>query len=696
MRSTDQTVAQDGAETAPSPAASARSVFPRAIHARDAYRDALEARNAGRGLMDGQNAYRAALWQMRPALGGILGFSAVLNVLMLTGSIYMLQVYDRVLSSRSVPTLIGLFAIVVVLYGFLGLYDFLRSRLLSRAALRLDQTLGPQAFRAMVGAGGGAKAGGEQPLRDLDSLRGFLSGPAVTALFDVPFVPLYLAVLFVIHPLLGWVTVAGAGVTALIALANQAFTAGPTQGAATLDGAERDFAETGRRNAETIVAMGMAGAVTARWQRMHHDTLALGQRGSDPSEMLAAGSRAFRMLLQSAILSLGAWLVIRGEMSGGMIIASSVLTGRALMPVDQLIGQWRSLGRAIAAHRKLDAAFTRPDAGAQPIALPPPTGAITVSHLTFLPTAGQGARQGAEARPILSDVSFTLASGDGLGVIGSSASGKSTLARLLVGALSPDKGEIRFDAATPDQWDPAVLGTRIGYLPQVVEMMPGTIRDNIARFHPEATDEGVIAAARLTGVHEMILRLPDGYATRVGGATGRPVLSGGQLQRIGIARAVYGMPAIVVLDEPNSNLDIAGDAALSRTIAALRDAGSTVIVMAHRPSALAAVNKLLVLAGGKVRAFGDKAAVLANHAKTQGQGQEQEAEVAAAKAPTVLLARAATLTRLRANTPRPGSPDLPTSQTAAQPVPQPVPQAVPQTVPHIVRMAGPPQRKQSA
>lgn len=592
----------------------------------------LETDKQGPGRSD--NRYRAALSTLTPVLLGVLAFSAVVNVLMLTGSIYMLQVYDRVLTSGSVPTLLVLFAIVVLLYVFLGFFDFLRARLLSRAALQLDQRLGAAAFRAWVEAGvagkvGSGKTASVHPLRDIDALRGFLAGPTVTALFDVPFVPLYLGILFLLHPWLGWLTLAGAAITGGMAWLNRALTAQPVKQAAECDAVERHFSDKTHRGAEAILAMGMQSALLDRWRGLRDDTLAIGQRGSDPSEMLAAASRAFRMLLQSAILTLGAYLVLKGGISGGMIIASSILSGRALAPVDQLIGQWRSLGRATAAHRRLTTFFADQTAQATPISLPALSGQISISKLTRLAGAGRG---GAPS-PILSEVSFALEPGDGLGVIGNSACGKSTLARLLVGALRPDSGEIRFDDATPEQWDAVQLGRQIGYLPQVVTLLPGTIRDNIARFDPLAEDADVIAAARLTGVHEMILKLPDGYGTSLGGSDDLP-LSGGQIQRLGLARAVFRMPKIVVLDEPNANLDVAGDDALTQTIAALRQAGSSVIVMAHRPSALAAVNKLMILRAGVVAHFGDKLEILA---EMTGQNSSQIAgqTVAAPDAPAM-------------------------------------------------------------
>lgn len=558
--------------------------------------------------------YRAALRRLRPAVVTVALFSALLSLLMLTGSIYMLQVYDRVLSSGSVPTLVGLFAIVIVLYGFLGLYDFLRSRMLSRAARLLDLGAGPETFRVWLRSGvpGGAEGDkAAQPLQDLGILRSFISGPAIVALFDTPFVPLFLAVLFLIHPWLGWMTVGGALVVAGLAALNRFITRPAIREAAALDGQERDFTERGRRNAEAIIAMGMEDTITRRWQALHDQTQTSGQRGSDPSEVLASSSRAFRLLLQSAILTLGAYLVLQNQMTAGMIVAASILSGRALAPVDQVIGQWRSIGRALEAHRRLGMFFDDRAQAARPrIDLPAPTGQITVSRLTKLAPGWTGARAGADRPRILHQVSFTLEPGDGLGVIGNSASGKSTLARLIMGAWTPDAGEIRLDGATPDQWDPAVLGRSVGYLPQTLDMLPGTIRDNIARFDAQASDRAVIEAAKLAGVHDMILGLPDGYATMLGGAGGAQPLSGGQIQRLGLARALYGRPRLVVLDEPNSNLDVAGDDALARAIATLRENGATVIVMAHRPSAIAAVNKLLILHNGMVARFGDKDAVL--------------------------------------------------------------------------------------
>lgn len=549
-----------------------------------------------------RNPYRQVLRQMRPVFVAAAAFSALINILMLTGPLYMLQVYDRVLSSGSVATLQGLFVIVVVMFTFMGIYEFLRSRLLGRAAVRLETQLGPLALQTWISQGSNSLAA---PLRDLSTLRAFLSGPAVGAFCDLPWIPIYLGVLFLIHPWLGWLTVAGAGVVALAAWVNRRLTYKVMERSAQKDAEARRFAEQGLRSAGLLRAMGMEHRIAAYWWRLQADAIGTGQQGSDVSEGLGAFSKTFRLFLQSAMLSLGALLVLRHEMSAGMIIASSILSGRALGPVDMLIAQWRAIGQAVAAHRGMLAFFEGRGTTAPRLALPAPTGAISVRGVTCL---APGATPGSERARMLSGVSFDLSAGEGLGVIGNSAAGKSTLARVLVGSLTPDAGEIRFDGATRDQWDPERLGRSIGYLPQIVELLPGTIRDNIARFDPEASDDAVIAAARLAGMHDMVLALPDGYATRVGMA--EQPLSGGQIQRLGLCRAIFGMPKIVVLDEPNSNLDAAGEAALAEAVRALRAAGSTVILMTHRTSALAEMNRILLLNAGQVVRLGGRDEVL--------------------------------------------------------------------------------------
>lgn len=560
------------------------------------------------------NLYREALQGLRRTFVAVGIFSACVNVLMLTGSLFMMQVYDRVLGSGSVPTLIGLLAIVVVLYGFLAFYDFLRVRFLSRAAYRLDKTLGGRGFDLWIRTALSGNPALRRPLNDLATIRGFMTGPAMLGFFDLPWMPFYLLIVTLIHPWLGVLTIFGALVVTGLAVAGQLLTEASYKRAMGMDAAESFFVEQCYRTAETIYALGMTRRIGARWRAMHDEGLWSGQRGSDKSEVLSVASKTFRMLLQSGTLALGAYLAIRQEVSPGLMLAISVISGKALSPIDQVIGQWRLIVKAREAHRRLTELMAGPPVAPAPIELPEPTGQIAVRGLTkFAP----GQRNRADRPPVLSDVSFQLAPGDGLGVIGPSASGKSTLARLLAGSWQPDAGEIRLDGAALPQWSTEQLGRHVGYLPQQVELLSGTIRDNICRFDPEAKDEDVVAVAKLTGVHEMILSLPQGYGTEMG-FSGFP-LSGGQVQRIGLARALFGSPKIVILDEPNSNLDAAGDEALARALLDLRARGTTVILMAHRPSALAAVNKLLVLQNGQVSHFGDRDEVLAQATRPTGQ-----------------------------------------------------------------------------
>lgn len=552
-----------------------------------------------------ENSYVRALRQLKRSFWLVGLFSALVNILMLTGPMFMLQVYDRVLSSGSVPTLQGLFLIVVVLFAFLGFYDFLRVRLLSRSAYRLDQDVGATAYDIWMRSGLGHAAVPSRPLNDLSAIRSFLPSPAMLGMFDTPWIPFYLLVVFLVHPWLGFLTLGGLFIVVTVALINQMTTRKPYEQAMSMDGAESFFVEQTRRNAESIVPQGMASRLQGRWGEMHRRGLGTGQLGGDRAEGFTAGSKAFRMLLQSSLLGLGGYLALQQEISAGMIVATSIIAGRALAPVDQVIGQWRMILRAREANRRLHAIFAAEERRQFPKAdLPAPEGHLLVQSLTKL---APGTSVGDRA-PILDNVSFALEPGDAMGVIGPSASGKSTLARLLVGAWRPDAGEVRLDGATLDQWPDDALGRHVGYLPQHLELLAGTIRDNIARFDPEAQDEAVIEAAKIAGVHEMILQLPQGYMTELG--YGLHPLSGGQMQRLGLARALYGTPRYVVLDEPNSNLDASGDEALGRAILHLRSKGSTVIVMAHRPSAIAAVNKVLVLHHGRVGEFGDKDEVL--------------------------------------------------------------------------------------
>lgn len=548
--------------------------------------------------------YTEAFKRARGAFLAVALFSAAVNVLMLTGPIFMLQVYDRVLSSGSVPTLQALYIIVVVLFVFLGLYDFFRTRIMSRAAYRLDQNVSEGAYAIWMRSALADQPLLKRPLADLATVRGFMSSPIILGFFDLPWIPLYVAVCFLVHPWLGMLTLAGLFIVMALALLNQIFTRKHTAKAMQMDGTESFFVEQSRRTAEAVIPMGMRKGVSARWSEMHRDGLATGQVGGDRGQGFTAASKAFRLLLQSSLLGLGGYLALQQQITAGMIVATSIIAGRALAPIDQVIGQWATVVRAREAHKRLKSTFADAPLQRPVVDLPPATGNLAVGGISkFVP--GDRAR---ERAPILDAVSFALEPGDALGVIGPSASGKSTLARILVGATQADEGSVRLDGATLDQWSEDQLGNQIGYLPQKLELLTGTVRDNIARFNADASDEDVISAARIAGVHDMILQLPDGYATQLTIDAGP--FSGGQLQRIGLARALYGMPRYLVMDEPNSNLDAAGDTALSNAIMTMREAGSTIVVMAHRPSAIAAVNKVLVLHGGRVADFGPRDEVL--------------------------------------------------------------------------------------
>lgn len=542
------------------------------------------------------NPYTKALKRLRKSFVQAGLFSAVINVLMLTGPLYMLQIYDRVLASGSIPTLTGLFIIVVALYCFLGAYEFFRARILSRAAYRFDEMVGEATFKDLVTQQGH----GSTAMRDLDILRGFLSGPALRGLFDVPWIPVFLIAIFIIHPWLGYLTLAGAAVVTAFALINQWATLGAMSNSLQQDAQERRLVAQVQRNSEAVRALGMRQALADRWRVQRNEGLHFNQKAGDRSEGVYASSRAFRLLLQSLLLTAGAYLALTQEISAGMIVGTSIIAGRALTPVDQAIGQWPNITRALEAHRRLKQTLGQADNGAAPVRLPPPTGEINLQAVTkFMP---QGAR--AERGRILNQVSFELDPGDVLGVIGNSASGKSSLARILVGAWAPDMGEVRMDGATLSQWSPDDLGAHIGYLPQHVELLPGTINENIARFDPEAKEQDIFQAARIAGVHDLILALPEGYATQVGSAA-QP-LSGGQVQRIGLARALYGLPKFIVLDEPNAHLDIQGDGELTETIKRLKQFGSTIVIMAHRPGVLSQANKILILHKGQVAQFGSR------------------------------------------------------------------------------------------
>ena len=547
-----------------------------------------------------QSPVSAALSACRGSFIAVAMFSGAINVLMLTGSLYMLQVYDRVLPSRSVPTLISLTLIVAAVYTLQGFLDSIRGRMLVRVGRSLDEALSGRIFEAIVRLPlkTRASADGLQPIRDLDQLRGFLSSLGPTALFDLPWMPLYLGLCFAFHFWIGATALIGAIVLVALTFVTEVLARTPMKAGASHGAIRLALAETSRRNAEALEAMTMTKRLAARWDVSNDKYMDAHQHAADVAANLGALSRVLRMMLQSTVLGVGAYLVIYQEASAGVIIASSILTSRALAPVDLAIGHWRAFVGARQSWARLSQIIGRLEGKEEPMALPAPTKSLGVESLNVAPPGQQ--------KLVVRDVSFRLEGGQALGIIGPSASGKSSLARAIVAVWQPARGTVRIDGAALEQWPE--LGRHIGYLPQGVELFDGTVAENIARFEPERDPAAVIAAAQAADVHELILRLPDGYETAIG--EGGTALSAGQRQRVALARALYRDPFLVVLDEPNSNLDAEGDQALTQAIAGVRKRGGIMIVIAHRPSALAAVDLVLAMANGQAQAFGPKEEVL--------------------------------------------------------------------------------------
>src|SRR5262245_10628629 len=551
-----------------------------------------------------------ALARCRSAFFAIAGFSAILNILALTGSLFMMEVYDRVLPSRSVPTLVGLLALALTLYVFQGFLDALRGRLLVRIGIRLDQTMSDRVYATVMRLPIQAPKRGEsiQPLRDLDTVRTYLSGAGPTAFFDLPWVPFYLAVCFAFHFWIGVTVLAGALILVSLTLVSEVLAKRSARDANRIGNQRARLAETSRRNAEALTALGMVRWISGRWQSLNRSFLS-GQAGSsDLAAGLGAMGRSFRMMLQSGVLAVGAWLVINQQATAGVIIASSILSARALAPVDLAISHWRSFVGARQARERLHKLLVLLPELRMPTALPKPQRVLSVDNVSAAPPDVQ--------RAVVHEVTFSLKAGNGLGVIGPSASGKSSLARVLVGLWTPARGAVRLDGATLDQWIPDELGRHVGYLPQDVELIEGTVAENISRFDPNATSEAIIAAAKAAGVNELVLSLPQGYDTEIGEQGSS--LSAGQQQRIALARALYGDPFLVVLDEPNSNLDGEGDEALTQAILGARARGAIVVVVAHRPSALSGVDHVLAMNGGRQQVFGPKDEVLAKVLRRDG------------------------------------------------------------------------------
>ena len=543
-----------------------------------------------------------ALRACRNAFIGVGVMSCMINLLYLTGSLFMLEVYDRVLPSRSVPTLVGLIILAGFLYAAQGILDLIRGRILGRIGTSLDETLNARVFdivvRLPLTAGG--RSEGLQPLRDLDNVRGFLGGMGPGAFFDLPWLPFYLAICFAFHVLIGVTALVGAVILVTLTVMTEFLSRAPARQALGLAARRNDLAAASRRNAEVLVAMGMSGRLTRRWVEANQNYLDGNQRASDVSGGLGAAAKVMRMMLQSAVLAVGAYLVIHQEATAGIIIAGSILSARALAPVDLAIAHWKSFIAARQSWHRLTGLLESMPARATPTLLQTPSSRLSVEGVGIVPPGDQ--------RLIVQDVTFALTAGNGLGIIGPSGSGKSSLVRALVGVWQPVRGKVRIDGAALDQWSSDVLGRYIGYLPQDVELFSGSVAQNICRFDPEATSDGIIAAAKDAGVHEMIIKMREGYDTQVGEQG--TALSAGQAQRVALARALYGDPFLIVLDEPNSNLDTEGDEALTRAIRGARERGAIVVVVAHRPIGIEAVDQLLVLKDGRVQAFGPKETVL--------------------------------------------------------------------------------------
>lgn len=545
-----------------------------------------------------KEAFQAA----KPLVVRAAVFSAVVNLLMLTGPIYMLQLYDRVLSSRSMPTLVVLTLLIVGLFAAMGVLDFVRTALVARSAARFDAKLSDAAFNAAVeGARSSGGQAGDAPLKDLRTIRQAVGSSAVIAFFDAPFAPLYLLLVFMLHWALGLTALIGAGALIVLALMNERASRDSLKVALDSATASDQAMAAILRNAAATDAMGMRGALKSIWHGHATKSQMSNASAGDVINVYGAATKAGRMLLQSLILGVGALLVIGQATTPGVMIAASIITGRALAPVEQSIGQWRLIGAAIAAWKRLEKFLSAAPKQSEKISLPAPKGHLKVDRLYVQPALAK--------KPIVKGVSVEIRPGEAVGIIGPSGAGKSTLARAMVGVERVVSGEVRLDGADLLAWNRDEVGRHVGYLPQEAELFAGTVAQNIARFDPTVTDGEIIAAAQSAGAMQVVLSLPDGFETDVGERGQR--LSVGQRQRIGLARALFRDPVLVVLDEPNANLDSEGDIALLNAIVDLKKRGAAVVVVAHRPSAITAVDRLLLIVDGEQRAYGPRDEVMA-------------------------------------------------------------------------------------
>lgn len=545
----------------------------------------------------------------RGVFGFLFGLSGIINILALTSAFYMLQIYDRALTSGSVPTLLALSVLAVGLYLFQGLFDVIRSQILVRMGARLDRRMAPVAHQVAVDMPrfGFSTAEALERGRDVDMVRGFLGSQGPIALFDLPWMPVYLIFVYMLHPWLGGLTLAGAFVLTLLAIATELFTRRLSSSTHKAVIERNAVADSNARNADVLKAMGFTSRAVLRFNRANSQHLVLQTRTNDISGTFGAFSRVLRMLLQSALLGLGAYLTIQGELSAGAIIACSVAATRALAPVDLAIGNWKNVVAARTAWRRLKETVVALQSAVEPMELPDPKVTLKVEKITVA-APGSG-------RVLLSEVDFELKAGDALGVIGPSGGGKTTLVRALTGVWPALRGSVRLDDVELTQWREDALGRNMGYLPQEVSLMDATINENISRFDPDASAHDIFEAANAAGVHEMIVRMPDGYQTQLGSQG--ISLSAGQRQRIGLARALYKNPFLVVMDEPNSNLDSEGEVALTAAIKGITARGGIAVVVAHRPSALVAVEKVAVIQNGKMSAFGPKSEILRPQASVE-------------------------------------------------------------------------------
>lgn len=551
----------------------------------------------------------------------VAAFSGVVNILMLAGSLYMLQVYDRVIPSRNIATLLGLSLMVLFAYLVQGYFDALRSRMLCRVATLFDVGLQRSVHTALatLPLRGARPMVLQQPLRDLDQIRGFMSSMGPTAFLDMPWIPIFLIALFMFHPAIGMTAVLGTVAIVAMTLLTERLSRDAAKAAMDCSAHRQVLADATQRNAEVIRALGMTDRFGARWSQINERFLQQNAHATDVYANLGSAAKVLRYMLQSGLLGIGAYLVVADQASGGIMIASSIMMGRALAPVEIALGSWKQLVAArqgITRLRDICRVTAKPPVPS--VSLRRPYRELVVQSLAV-------AAPGSD-KLIVSNISFSLRAGMGLAVLGASASGKTSLSKALVGIWPASQGVVRLDGAAIDQWDSEELGRHIGYLPQEVALFDGTVAENVCRFDDRASSDAILKAAQIAGVHEMILRLPEGYSTRIG--QGGMALSAGQRQRIGLARAVYGDPFLVVLDEPNANLDADGENALGRAIGTLRRSGSIVIVISHRPSALTELNVAMVLYEGKAIALGSCQEIFARVRAAAQPSEEPRPEVA--------------------------------------------------------------------